>query len=144
MASQTFVASATTPLSSDEVWAELDKSETWERITGVEDVFDEIRGQNGHLEGFKFYMSLGGKRYAGVASPGGREKGQSLAWDISTSEIKGSITVTLKSSESTVVEVGMRVESVSMMATMAFPFIGAAIGSGFQTSVDDFVAGLAD
>lgn len=142
MPSQTFTASATTSAPSDTVWKHLDRSETWEGITGVDEVFDEVRGQNGQLERFKFYTALGGKRYAGTASPGARDEGRSLIWNIETPEIRGAITVALESSESTLVKVTMRVESVSVMATMAFPFIAAAIGNGFQATVDDFVAGF--
>lgn len=141
---QTFAASATTNAASETVWEHLDRSETWEGITGVDEVFDEVRGPFGELQGFKFYSSLGGRRYIGSAAPDGRVEGRSLTWNIQTPEIKGSITVALKAAEtSTVVDVTMRVESVSVIAAMAFPFIAAAIGNGFQATVDDFVTGLA-
>lgn len=144
MPAQSFAASATADAPSDLVWEMLDQSGTWQGITGVDEVFDETRGQAGRLEGFKFYTTLGEKRYVGTAAHGSRVEGESLTWNIETPEIRGSITVALATSNTnTDVEVTMRVESVSMMASVAFPFIASAIGKGFQATVDDFVAGLA-
>lgn len=144
MPSQTFTASASTDTPSSVAWKRLDLSETWEAITGVDEVFDEVRGPIGQLQGFKFHSSLGGQRYVGSATPNGRVEGKSLSWDIHTPEIQGSITVALgdENALSTRVEVTMRVESVSLMAGMVFPLIAAAIGNGFQDTVQDFAASL--
>lgn len=125
------------------MWARLGEPKTWEGITGVDQVFDEVFDNDGTLDGFKFYTSLGGRQYVGTASPGAREEGQSLSWNIATPEISGAVTVGLASAgDGTVVDVTMRVEAVSLMASMAFPFIATAIGNGFQATVDEFVAGF--
>lgn len=125
------------------MWASLGESKTWEGVTGVDRVFDEVFDDDGALGGFKFYTSLGGRQYIGTASPGGRKEGESMSWNIATPEISGQVTVALASVEATtLVEVTMRVEAVSLMASMAFPFIATAIGNGFQATVDQFVSGF--
>jgi hypothetical protein len=42
------------------------------------------------------------------------------------------------------VEVTMHLESVSMMASLGFPFIASAIANGFQQTVDHFADGMSE
>lgn len=143
MPSQTFTGTAVADASAASVWESLNEAETWEAISGVEDIFDEARNDSGHLVGFKFRSTAAGKQYVGKATPGGRVEEKSLTWDIATSEIKGEITVDLHELESgTRVDVTMRVESVSMMASFGFPIIASVIGNGFQQTVDNFAGSM--
>ncbi len=140
MAGQTFSGSARTTADAGSIWAQLDDAATWEGISGVDEVFDEVRDSLGHLNGFRFYSTAMGQRYTGTASPGPRTEGESLSWNIETPDLRGSITVTLSTEgDETAVDVSLAAEPVSMMARMGFPLIASAIGNGFQHSVDRFV-----
>lgn len=143
MPSQTFTGSATANASPSQVWERLNLGATWEAISGVDRVLDDIHDASGSLVGFKFHSTAVGRQYLGTASPGPREEGRFLVWNIQTSEIKGTVTVSLRPlGEQTGIDVVMHVESVSMMASFAFPMIAAAIAKGFQETVDNFAAGL--
>ncbi len=145
MPAQTFSGFATTDASIEAVWSAMDRPETWEGISGVDEVFDDVRTAGGRLGGFKFHSTAMGKQYVGVAKAGPRSERESLTWDISTSEIQGRIIVDVKpANPGTAIEVTMRVESVSMMASFGFPVIAAVIGNGFQETVDDFATSFAD
>ncbi len=141
--SKTFTGSAIANASPGQIWERLNLGATWEAISGVDKVLDEVHDASGRLVGFKFQSTAAGKQYVGTASPGPREEGRSLVWNIQTSEIKGSVAVSLRPlGETTDINVTMQVESVSMMASFGFPFIAAAISNGFQETVDNFAAGL--
>jgi len=144
MPSQRFTGNAVAHASPDQVWERLNLGATWEAISGVDRVLDEKHDASGRLIGFKFHSTAVGKQYLGTASPGPREEGHYLVWNIQTSEIKGAVTVSLRSlGGQTGIDVIMHVESVSMMASFAFPMIAATIAKGFQETVDNFAAGLA-
>jgi carbon monoxide dehydrogenase subunit G len=143
MPSQTFTGAATANASIDSVWEALNQAATWEAINGVEDVFDEQRESAGRLVGFKFRSTAAGKQYVGTATPGPRVEGKTLAWNIATSEIQGTIRVDLEADgPGTRIDVDMHVASVSMLARFGFPIIASVIGKGFQETVEDFASRL--
>lgn len=145
MPGQTFTGHSVVRAATPEIWDALDQAATWEGITGVDRVYDESRDESGRLAGFRFDSTAAGRKYIGTAKPGPRVEGKSLSWDIATSEIKGRVTVDLAGEgEDTRIDVTMRVESVSMMASLGFPMIASLIGNGFQKSVDDFAASLSE
>jgi carbon monoxide dehydrogenase subunit G len=145
MPSQTFTGLATTDASPQAVWDALDKAKTWEGISGVDDVFDELRDSEGRLTGFKFRSTAGGREYVGTATPGERVEMRVLTWIIATSEIRGSIQVQIEEAGAgTRIDVTMSVESVSMMASFGFPIISRVIGNGFQETVDNFASNLSE
>lgn len=143
--SQTFTHTAFTAAGIDEVWAALDRPETWESIGGVDHVFDPRIDGDGKLRGFSFDTVAAGKRYIGEATPGRREEGTLISWNVRNSEIRGETTVALTSAGSgTSIRVTLQVESSSMLAGMFFGVIAGAIGEGLPGAVDEFAADLAE
>lgn len=144
MPSQTFTHSSSTTATIEEVWAALDRPETWEAIGGVDRVFDAQMDEEGRLQGFSFETVAGGKSYTGVASPHRRVEGETMAWNVKSSEIRGITEVDLEGDgDTTTVTVTLQVESAGFLSSMFFPVIAGAIGKGMPEAVDGFVAGLA-
>jgi carbon monoxide dehydrogenase subunit G len=142
--SQTFTHSSSTSAPLEEVWAALDRPETWEAIGGVDRVFDAAIDEEGRLRGFSFETVAGGKSYTGVASPHRRVDGETIAWNVKSSEIRGVTEVDLeRDGDITTVIVTLQVESAGFLSAMFFPVIANAIGKGLSKAVDEFVAGLA-
>ena len=143
MPSQTFTHEATADAPVDEVWATLDRPETWESIGGVDRVFDPKIDDRGRLVGFSFDTLAGGRRYVGTAIPNERVELSRMAWNIQNSEMKGVTSVTLAPTASgTVITVTLDVESVGVLSSVLFPMIAGAIGSGLPRAVDRFAAGF--
>lgn len=143
MPGETFTASASTSASVDDVWDQLQVPATWEGISGVDSVFEPRHDESGQLVGFKFMSTAAGRQFIGTATPGLRERGSSLTWDIATSEIVGWVRVGLQPlGDGTAIEVTMHVEAVSMMASFGFRFIAAAIKNGFQETADRFAESM--
>ncbi|MGH8872514.1 MAG: hypothetical protein ACRDWS_11105 [Acidimicrobiia bacterium] len=143
MPSDTFQHTSSTPAGVESVWKALDEPSTWEAIPGVDRVVDPIFDASGRLDGFSFETLIGGKTYMGEARPAGREEGKLMAWDISTSELKGRMTVALgPAGDLTRVQVRLQVEGVGMLGAMFFPVIASAIGNGFPQAVEEFVQGF--
>lgn len=141
--SQTFSESSRTSAPIDDVWAALDRPETWQAIGGVDRVFDPEVDDHGRLRGFSFETVAGGKRYTGTAQPRQRVEGSTMAWDIESPEVRGTTTVDLeKDGDWTLVTVTVQVESVGFLSSMFFPVIAGALGRGLSTAVDEFVSGL--
>lgn len=142
MPADTFTASSTTAVPVDRAWQRLQVPETWEAITGVDDVVLP-RFDGDDLVGFDFHSTAAGRRYRGTARPGPRTEQRSLQWDIATPDLRGWVKVDLAPTDGgTGIEVTMRVESVSVMASLGFPLIAGAIAGGFQETVDTFARGL--
>ncbi|MET0565888.1 MAG: SRPBCC family protein [Acidimicrobiia bacterium] len=143
MPGQSFQHSTTTSLEPSRVWASLDEPHTWEAIPGVDRVIDAAVDPDGRLRGFSFESDVGGRKYLGKATPGGREEGRLMAWDIDSSEVKGKVSIELgPNADGTRVQVRLDVEGVGMLGSLFFPVIASAIGSGFAATVEEFVAGL--
>jgi hypothetical protein len=112
-------------------------------IPGVDRVIDPRVDGQGRLQGFGFETLIGGTVYRAKATPAGRDEGRMMAWAISSSEIQGKITVGLAPNGSgTRVDVGLEAEGAGLLGSLLFPVISAAIGNGFASTVDGFVADL--
>lgn len=128
----------------DEVWAALDQPETWEAIGGVDRIVDPKFDDAGRLVGFSFETVAAGRRYLGVATPRSRIEGETMAWDIQNSEVRGRTSVDIDGKgEQTLISVTVQVESVGVLSSMFFPVIATAIGRGLPRSVEAFAADLA-
>lgn len=144
MPSQTFTHQATTSVPIHQVWAALDRPETWEAIGGVDRVFDAIVDPEGRLQGFSFETVAAGKAYVGTATPHERVEGERMAWDVRNSEVRGVTTVGLSNADpGTSITVTLEVHSAGLLSSMFFPVIAGAIGNGLPRSVEEFAAGLA-
>lgn len=143
MPGQTFEHSSTTDKAIGSVWADLDKPGTWEGIPGVDRVTDPKVDDQGCLQGFGFETLIGGTVYRAKATPAGRDEGRMMAWAIKSPEIQGKITVELEpNGTGTRVDVALEAEGAGFLGALLFPVISAAIGNGFASTVDDFVADL--
>lgn len=143
MSSQTFTHTATTTAPIDDVWAALNRPETWEGIGGVDRILKPELDGEGRLQGFSFETVAAGIRYKGVAAARERVERETMSWDISNSEVKGVTSVTLQPTDAgTEVTVTLRVEALGFLSSMFFPAISAALGTGLPAAVDEFAAGL--
>ena len=134
-----FIHRAIVQASPKEVFDVLDEPMTWEQIGGVDKVTDAVIDSEGRLQGFGFEVRAAGKSYVGFATPHERIEGELMAWNVDTSEVKGITSVALRPlSEGTEVTVALEVESKGLLASMFFPVIAAAIGSGLPRSVEEF------
>ena len=141
MPKETFSHSAITRAARTEVWKALDKPDTWEGIGGVDKVISPVIDKDGRLRGFSFETAVGGKIYLGKATPKAREESRLMAWNIENSEVRGVTTVQLTADgPGTRVRVTLEVESVGIFASMFFPVIARALGSGLPQTVDAFAA----
>ena len=136
-----FSHTATAQASPREVFEFLDEPTTWEQIGGVDRVTDAVIDSEGRLQGFGFEVRAAGKSYVGSATPHQRIENRLMAWNVDTSEVKGVTSVALRPvGESTEVTVTLEVESKGLLASMFFPVIASAIGSGLPRSVEEFTA----
>lgn len=143
MAGQQFRGSAVTTSVLDSVWDQFDDPATWQGIPGVDRVYNAARNDAGQLIGFKFDSTAVGRTYIGTATPGTREHGNTLTWEIKTSEIAGRVVVTtIPVPDGTRIDILLDVSPVSMLASMAFPLIAGSISNGFQETVKDFASSL--
>ena len=143
MPKQTFTHQALTSAPIEEVWEALQLPATWEAIPGVDKVVDPIVDEAGALRGFSFQSVAAGRPYVGKATPAGRVEGESMNWDIVTTELKGALAVRIApGGTGTQVEVTLAMESIGMLSSMFFPVITSALGSGFPRAVEEFAAGL--
>jgi len=141
--SQTFSHSSSTTAPIQDVWAALDRPETWEAIGGVDRVFDPRIDDQGKLQGFSFETVAGGKRHTGTASPRERVEGTTMAWNIESSEVRGTTSIDLEGDgQGTKVTVTVHVESIGFLSSMFFPVIAGALGKGLPTAVEEFADGL--
>ena len=126
-----------------EVWAALDRPETWEAVGGVDRVYDPTIDDSGQLQGFSFDTRAGGKAYRGSATPHERVEGRKMAWQVENSELHGVTSVELEPADGgTRITVRLEVHSGGLLSSMFFPVIAGAIGSGLPGAVDEFAAGL--
>jgi carbon monoxide dehydrogenase subunit G len=122
----------------DEVWAALDRVETWEAIGGVDRVLDPVI-EDGQLKGFSFETITLGTTYLGQARPDRREEGRLMSWSIDNSEIEGKMAVALAATdERTRVTVTVDIESRGLVSSVLFPVIAGALGRGLPRAVDEF------
>lgn len=143
MPSQTFSENAWTSAPIQEVWAALDRPDTWQAIGGVDRVYDPAIDDQGRLRGFSFETVAGGKRHTGTAKPNQRVEDSTMAWNVESSEVRGTTRVDLEADgDGTRVTVTVHVESVGFLSSMFFPVIAGALGKGLPTAVEEFVAGL--
>ena len=143
MPSQSFAHSATTGADPATVWASLDRPETWEAIPGVDRVVNPLIDGEGHLRGFDFETTVGGRSYPGKASPNARLERRLMAWNISSPQIEGVIHVALEGeAEGTRIDVRVDMASVGMLSSMFFPVIARTVEEGLPRTVEKLTATL--
>lgn len=143
MPEESFSHTATTSASLDEVWSALNRPQSWEAIPGVDHVLSSSIDSEGRLRGFTFESSVAARKYRGNADPAAWVEGRVMGWDITSSEVKGTIMVEISAANpGTRVKVDLTARSAGMLSSMFFPVIAKAIGSGFPRAVNNFAQGL--
>ena len=123
------------------MWAALDQPDTWNAVAGVDQVHEPIIDSEGRLQGFKFDTLIAGKAYEGIATPHRRVEGEVMAWDIINPHITGVINVELTEvTDGTVLDVGVEMESRSMLSRMFFGSIAKVVRDGLPRTVTDLAA----
>ncbi len=121
----------------------LQEPETWAAIGGVHSINAARYDGTGGLAGFDFAVSIGGSKHQGVASRTLWVPRQSMVMAVESAQLEGQIEVELEPlAGGSRVEVTMTIRPMSVLATMAFPMITKAVGGGFATAVERFVASL--
>lgn len=144
MPTATYHHEAATPLSPAELWKLLQMAETWANLGPVEKVW-EARHANGHLEGFRWSTSVGHTRYEGMADAKIIEPGVKMTLHLTTKELVGALTAEVaETAGGSDLGVTLAIEARGMLASLFFPAISQAIGSGLSRQVDDFVSALDD
>lgn len=142
---RTFSHSVQVDAPRQQVWAALQRPETWELIGGVERVHDAVIDDEGRLEGFSFEATAAGNTYPGLATSHAREEGRVMSWVIDTSDVDGLISVELTDEEErTRLTVTMEVESRSTLSAIFLPAVASALGKGLPDAVEAFAAELQD
>lgn len=144
MPAETFSHTTVASTTLEAAYRALQDATTWESIGGVDEVTDPHHAPDGRLLGYRFAAAAGGKRYDGRASVTGSEPLSRMTVEIDTSELSGVIDVMLtESSDGVEVRVDLNVRSKGFLASIAFPVIAGAIGSGLPANVEAFAARLA-
>jgi carbon monoxide dehydrogenase subunit G len=137
----THQAIATAPIHN--AWQALQRAETWAAIGGVDEVFDAVHDDTGHLMGYHFLVTAAGRRFRGKASTVESVPPGLMAVDIDSSEMLGRITVRLvEASEHTTVTVTVDASAKGILSSMFFGVVARAIGQGLPESVEGFAAQL--
>jgi carbon monoxide dehydrogenase subunit G len=137
--SRTFSHTVTVRAPRPEVWAELQKPETWEAIGGVHRVHDALVDGEGRLQGFSFEATAAGQTYPGLATPAARDEGRIMAWAVDTSEVEGVLRVEMSDEDDgTRLTVTVELESRSILSSVFFPVISTAIGNGLPKALGTF------
>ncbi|MGH8945398.1 MAG: SRPBCC family protein [Acidimicrobiia bacterium] len=139
MPTRTFSHSIAVDAPREEVWATLQRPETWEGIGGVDRVHDALIDQEGRLQGFSFEATAAGQIYPGLATPHAREEGRVMAWAIDTSEIEGVIRVDLTDQDAgTRLTVTVELESRTILSAVFFPVVATGIENGLPQALAAF------
>lgn len=143
MPARVFTHTALTSETVDGAWMALQDPATWGSIGGVDEVYGAHHADDGTLVSYRFRASAGGRRYEGVARTVLAEPRRLMVVEVETPELEGVIKVTLTASNPhTEVTVELTVRSRGTLATLFFPVVAAAIGSGLPSSVEEFAARL--
>jgi len=132
------------PTTCEVAWQQLQNSETWQGLAGVDEVFDTHHAPDGLLTAYRFRATAASQVYEGTATTVEAANPSKMVIDISTSEVTARITTNLAEVEEGVaVSVKVLVRSKGFLSTLFFPVISQSLGSGLPKQVDAFAARLA-
>jgi hypothetical protein len=145
MPSAAFTHRIVIPRTSDEIWGELQHAETWSNIGPVEQVWDEVHDEAGHLERYRWSTSVGPRTYRGKADVIASEPGRLMRLALDAGEVVGTLTTALSENGdgTTHLEVTLEVVSRGALSTMFFPVVADAVGSGLPMQVERFAEKVA-
>jgi carbon monoxide dehydrogenase subunit G len=125
-----------------EVWAALQRLETWAHLGPIESVDDEIRSDDGILQGFRWYANAAGRTIDGTATTVDAATNERFSLDLDAGEVSGSLVTELAADASTRITVTLDIESKGPLVALFFPAIAEAIGNGFPSQVEEMAAAL--
>jgi hypothetical protein len=143
MPRQSFIHKAVASAPIERVWLELQRPEVWGQIGGVTKLDSASFDDRGDLTGYQFNALVAGGDHPGTATRAANIPGRRMVMEIDSEQLSGAIAVDLEPTGSeTAVTVDMTIGSKGFMTAILFPVISAAIASGFNETVERFVASL--
>ena len=144
MPSATFHHTATIDAPKEEVWDGLQDPDIWNAIGPVQKVWDPTFN-DGVLTGFLWSTQLGGASYQGTGTATVQDRPDQYQLVLDTSEMAGTITVDLTSTNGggTEINVAVEVRSKGFLTAVFFPMVSKAIGDGLPDQVEEMAAQLA-
>lgn len=137
MPSATYSHSTTTDATVDEAWLALQQPALWAQLAGVSEVSDTAFLGDGTLQSFRFVVAVAGQKYQGEAANIRHTVNEEIALRVDSSEMEGTLSVALQpSTRSTELTVNIALTPKSFLATIFFPAISSAVGSGMAELVD--------
>ena len=140
MPSSTFshTAHASTPAMA--IWTALQAAETWVGF-GLMDAVTGAVVHEGRLVSFDWTATAGGSRHRGTATVGESIPGEHMVLELDSSEIAGTITVTLvPDGDTTAMTVTLTARSRGLLAGMFWGVVSDALERGLPRQVDQFAA----
>jgi hypothetical protein len=137
MAAASFSHRARVHASPQVVWDRLQQPDAWAQIGPIDEVWDAEVSPSAGLTTFRWSTRAAGRRYEGTASTSHAVPGKLMVVDLITSEVQGSVTVTI---EDAAIEVDMSLRPVGLLASVFFSVVADAVGGGLAGHVDQFAA----
>jgi carbon monoxide dehydrogenase subunit G len=125
-----------------QVWAALQRLETWAHLGPIESVDNEIRSNDGTLQSFRWYANAAGRTIDGTATTVDSTTNERLSLDLDAGEVSGSLVTELAEDASTRITVTLDIASKGPLVALFFPAIAEAIGNGFPGQVEEMAAAL--
>lgn len=122
------------------MWVQLQNPEKWKAMGGIEEIH-EPRFEADLLKGFDFTSRIAGTHYRGRATTTETVAQERMVVNIDTSELRAVLTVELAPIDaSTRLDVTMRLQSKSFLASMMWGLVSATVGSGLPERTAEMVA----
>ena len=138
MPSDTFSCTITVNATTESINAALQLPETWKGIGPIDTVWESTH-QSGSLTGFKWSARAAGNSWEGTAKRAADGAQGAMTFDLDSSEIAGSITVSLESDgDATALTVELSARSKGLLAGMFWGVVADALRRGLPTQVEAF------
>jgi hypothetical protein len=122
------------------IWTALQAAETWVGF-GLMDAVTVPVVHEGRLVSFDWTATAAGSRHRGTATVGESIPGEHMVLELDSSEIAGTITVTLvPDGNATVMTVTLAARSRGLLAGMFWGVVSDALERGLPRQVDQFAA----
>ena len=128
------------PVPRQRVWAELQDSETWKALVGLQEIFDVTHDERGHLRGYRWIAAAGPRHIEGVATVAKSREPTSMVLNVDAGEYTGEIDARLREAprDSTAIAVAMLLEAHGVMASLFFPAVSKVVGDGLPRQLEVF------
>lgn len=124
------------------IWTAMQEAETWVGF-GLMDAITDPVVRDGRLASFHWTATAAGSHHRGTATVGESIPGERMMLALDSSEIAGTITVTLvPEGEGTAMTVTLTARSRSLLAGMFWGVVSDALERGLPRQVDRFAAGF--